>query len=173
MDHVDATNAPTKSFDPTAEHRVLLAMAGTYEGPTETWFDPDKDPERSTTHATVEVLLGGRFIRIDYRGTAMGAPHAGQMILGFHRDAALYELAWIDSFHTGTATMLSTGAPSGEVVSVLGGYTAGSERWGWRTTLRRDGTALVIEAFNITPAGDESRAVRSVLRARSSAGERA
>lgn len=166
MVHVDATNAPTKPFDPTAEHRVLLGMVGTYEGQTETWFDPEKEPERTTSRARVESLLGGRFVRMDYQGTAMGAAHAGQMIIGFHRDAAVYELTWIDSFHTGTATMVSTGAANGEVINVLGSYVAGGERWGWRTTLRSHEGALVIEAFNITPAGDESRAIRSVLAVR-------
>lgn len=52
----------------------------------------------------------------------------------------------------------STG-PAGPAVSVLGSYRAGEQRWGWRTALRREGDALVIEATNIEPGGEETRAI--------------
>jgi hypothetical protein len=127
-------------------------------------MDPNEPPERTTTHARVEALLGGRFVRVDYQGTIMGAPHAGQMLFGFHREEGLHTLAWIDSFHTGTTIMMSTGAPVGVGVDVLGSYAAGPDRWGWRTWARREGDTLVLEAFNIAPSGESFPAVRSVLR---------
>ena len=94
----------------------------------------------------------------------MGKPHAGEMLLAFEKDTQRYSLAWIDSFHTGTALMLSTGGPvSGGIISVLGSYAAGEARWGWRTVLRADANAFVIEAFNIAPDGKEDPATKTSL----------
>jgi hypothetical protein len=164
-ERLDATTAPTAPFTPTPQHAWLTELAGRWIGETQTWFDPESAPETSPTGATIEALLGGRWIRIDYQGTAMERPHAGVLLLGFHRDPQLFEAAWIDSFHTGTAIMMSVGAPRSDgLVSVLGSYAAGSERWGWRTTLRRDADELVLESFNVTPTGQELRAVLTRLR---------
>lgn len=165
-DRLDASTAPTAPFTPTPQHEALAGLAGRWTGETSTYFDPDAAPEASRTEATIEPILGGRWLRIDYQGTAMGKPHAGVMWLGFHGDPQVFEAAWIDSFHTGTAMMMSVGAPRADgLISVLGSYAAGPERWGWRTTLRRDAAdQLVLESFNISPAGQEDRAVLTRLR---------
>jgi hypothetical protein len=161
MSDVDTTTPATKPFDPGPEHHRLLAMVGAWQGPTETWFDADAEAELSTTRAHAVALLGGRFVRISYESTAMGSPHAGEMTLGFSRDEKLWTMAWIDSFHTGTATMFFTGS---EAISVLGSYAAGAERWGWRTTFELANDTLTIAAFNIPPGRKEERALRTVLR---------
>ena len=78
-----------------------------------------------------------------------------------HVDAAQYELCWVDSFHTGSAMMLSLGDLRADgLISVTGSYQAGDERWGWRTEIEVD-DALVVRAFNISPAGEESRAIEA------------
>jgi hypothetical protein len=147
------------------EHDALTAWAGQWTGTTRTWFDADGEPEETATTANITSILGGRWICIDYQGVAMGKPHAGHMIVGFHRDASEHEVAWVDSFHTGTAMMMSVGKPRADTeVRVLGSYAAGPERWGWRTTMHVQGDELVIEATNITPAGDETPAVETRLR---------
>lgn len=57
-----------------------------------------------------------------------------------------------------------TPASGDGLVSVLGSYAAGEERWGWRTVLRLvDADHLVIQAFNISPQGREDRAVETEL----------
>lgn len=161
-----AVTAPTSPFEPTPQHQALAELAGRWSGDTELYLDPAAAPETSPTWATIEPLLAGRWLRIEYRGTATAQPHAGALILGYHRDAGAFEAAWIDSFHTGTAMMMSVGeARADGVISVLGSYAAGAERWGWRTTLRRAGAdALLIESFNVTPDGQEFPAVVTRLR---------
>jgi hypothetical protein len=119
--------------------------------------------DESTTLLQAEALLGGRWLRIVTRGTMLAKPHAGEMLLGYHKDAREYELAWIDSSHTGSAILFSTGAAAVEgVVDVVGSYRAGEERWGWRTRLSAPSSLeLVLEAFNISPDGVEQRALLS------------
>jgi hypothetical protein len=164
-ERIDATTAATSAFQPSAQHEALSNMVGRWSGPTQTWLDPSSAPDESRTEVTVESLLGGRWIRIDYQGSVQGKPHAGQMIVGYHKDAKEFEISWVDSFHTGTSVMLSTGAPRPDgAVSALGSYGAGGERWGWRTVLRQPKPGeLVIEAYNVSPAGQEDRAVETRL----------
>lgn len=161
-----ARTAPTAPFELTDAHQKLARMVGTWSGTTRTWFDPPSPPEESEIEATVDSLLGGRWIRIEARGTAAGKPHAGQMILGFHRDEQSYEMSWIDSFHTGTAIMLFTGpaVPDDRPVAVTGSYRAGDERWGWRTEFAwKPSAELWIQAWNISPDGHEERAIETIL----------
>lgn len=161
---IDLSSAPTTSFTPSAEHARLSPLTGEWTGQTRTWLEPGQPPEETVTEARVESILGGRFLRVQYTGTVMGKPHAGEMLFAFEVDAKEHSLAWVDSFHTGTALMLSKGAPSADgAVSVLGSYAAGAERGGWRTVLRPDSARLVIEAFNIAPAGEEYPAIRTEL----------
>ena len=155
----------TAPFDPRPEHVALTSLIGSWSGSTKTWFDPTTAPEESPTQATIESLLGGRSIRIDYQGTAMGKPHAGQMIVGYHKDAREHEVSSIDSFHTGSAMMMSVGTPRADgEIRVLGSYAAGPERWGWRTVIHLQGDELVIEATNISPTGQEDDALETRLR---------
>jgi hypothetical protein len=159
MTRTDATEAPTAPFTDGPEHQRLRSLVGTWDGLVRTWFEPDKPPDETRLAARIDALLGGRFVRIDYQGTAMGKPHAGQMLLAYERDERRYAMAWLDSFHTGTALMLSTGqADADGAVSVLGSYAAGDERWGWRTVFRF-GDRPVIQAFNIPPGMDEVPAI--------------
>lgn len=162
---VDLARAETAPFTPGAEHQLLARFAGGWRGTSQLWLDPAAPPEESSTELLAEPILGGRWLRMSERGTAFGKPHAGEMLLGYHLDARAYELAWVDSSHTGTSIILFTGpATEPGVVDVLGSYTAGEQRWGWRTRLRLSTPdELLLEAFNISPDGVEMRAIVSRL----------
>lgn len=160
---LNATTWPSSAaltFEPSsAEHPKLQALAGRYLGLTKTWLDPTQPPEESTAELRIESIFGGRWLRLEQHGTCMNQPHAGEMLLGFHRDADQFELAWVDSFHTGSAIMFSTGPRREDgLIAVTGCYLAMQERWGWRTEFdNRNG--LTTRAFNIMPSGDESPAI--------------
>ncbi|MDQ3366627.1 MAG: DUF1579 domain-containing protein [Myxococcota bacterium] len=156
MSSADAATAP---FTAGPEHEHLRRFVGRWTGTVALWLDPSAPPEETTATAQVDALLGGRFVRVEYAGVAMGTPNAGQYLLAYERDEHRYTAAWIDSFHTGTAMMIST-APGlvEDELSVLGSYVAGDQRWGWRTSFRATADALVIATFNITPDGAAARA---------------
>lgn len=167
---LDLTRADTMPFAASEGHRELFGMAGSWEGPTRTWFDPTSSSDESQTTAHIELILGGRFLRIDYQGTVMGKPHAGEMLLGYEPDEGRFTSAWVDSFHMGSGIMLSTGARRDDgLISVVGSYRAGGEQWEWRTVFRPiDDENLTIEAYNITPDGNEARAIETRLARRKS-----
>ena len=159
----------TKPFEPSEAHRRLGQLAGEYRGQAKTWFSPGDPAVEAPWEGRFEPILGGRFARFEYRSSLEGTPIAGMMVLGFENDRAEYQLTWVDSLHTGTATLLSTG-PAVEAqrpISVNGRYFVAQtqEFWGWRTELDEaaDGL-LVIRMFNITPAGEEALGVEIELR---------
>lgn len=158
---VDLARAETAPFTPGPEHQALARLAGSWRGLSQLWLDPSAAPEESQGELHAELLLGARWLRLCMRGSALGKPHASEMLLGYHADARAHELAWIDSFHTGTSIMLSTGAATEPGrVDVLGSYAAGAQRWGWRTRLALvSADELALDAFNISPDGNEDRAV--------------
>jgi hypothetical protein len=162
---IDLQNADTAPFAGSPQHQHLAGLVGCFRGPTQLWLEPGTPPEESITELSAALLLGGRWLRMDYRGVAFGKPHAGQMLLGFHFDAGSHELAWVDSSHTGSAIMLSVGrAEAPGVVDVLGSYAAGEQRWGWRTQLELGSPdELVWRAFNIAPDGTQYDALLSRL----------
>jgi hypothetical protein len=162
---IDLAHAPTAPFEPAGAHALLRRFVGSWHGTTRLWLDPESAPEETTTALRAQLILGGRWLRLEYAGTAMAQPHAGEMLLGFHADARQYELAWVDSFHTAASVMLSTGSDSGGPrVDVVGSYAAGTERWGWRTQLQCPAPGeLAIDAFNISPDGKEYAAIATRL----------
>ena len=141
----------------TAHHAALAQFVGHFRGETKTWMDPSQPPAITSGELHVTTLFGGRWLRLAQVGTVMGKPHAGEMLLGYNIDEAQHELCWADSFHTGSAMMFCTGKPRQDgVISVLGSYAAGPQRWGWRTELRHvTADAFSITATNISPTGEE------------------
>lgn len=163
---MDLRSAPTAPFAPLEAHVALMAMAGTWSGRIETWLDPSKPAELHDITATATVILDGRWLQLCYQSTILDKPLAGQMTVGFHRDANEHEIAWIDTFHTGTSILTSRGALVAPAeVRVVGSYGAGQETWGWRTVIHlATPDELVWEAFNVAPSLHEERAIRARLR---------
>ena len=150
-------------------HQRLARMAGDWAGHCKLWFEPGKLAGESPQRGTIRSILGGRFLLHEYDGSFDGEPFAGVAILGQHIDEDTWESAWVDSFHTGTAIMFSTGVFStgqaGDArFAALGSYGdgQGGPRWGWRTEIEQpDADTLVITMFNITPDGTEAKAVET------------
>lgn len=165
MDHLDAALSHVAPFERDLAHDRLAHLAGDWEGETQTWFDPEREPERSAIRARVFGVLGGRFVRFQYVSAAMGKPHSGEFTIGYHREEKRVEATWIDSLHNGTAMMACTGSIEAQAIVFSGSYPAGTERWGWRTEIAHpEPDRLVVRAFNISPAGASFRALETELR---------
>ncbi|GAB4559136.1 MAG: DUF1579 domain-containing protein [Haliangiales bacterium] len=155
---------------------MLAQLVGSWAGTAKTWFEPGKLADESPITGTIRLAAGGRFAVHEYQTSLKDTAIEGLAIHGYHIDRARYETAWIDSFHTGTSILFSLGAeaaagatpPAAEPLSVLGHYPAGDgPPWGWRTALTMPSAdQLIITHFNITPEGQEAKAVEISYRRR-------
>ena len=149
-------------------HRQLARLEGTWQGTAKTWFEPGKLADESPVTATMKLILDGRFILHEYKGSMQGKPLEGMAIYGYHLDLQKFQVAWIDSFHNGSAIMFSEGRKGTDELNVSGSYAyvtpEAEQYWGWRTQIDiNDDDTVTITAYNVSPTEEEAKATEVVL----------
>lgn len=134
---------------------TLGELAGTrWTGRSELWLDPLGD-QAARSDCTLEI--DGDAVR--YGWSHEGKAHAGRIAL------RAGGADFTDTFHSPTPMACAAAPDPWALLDVLGRYPGGGEDWGWRITVsqRPDGE-LVLQMTNVTPWGEEGRAVRMVCR---------
>jgi Protein of unknown function (DUF1579) len=143
-------------------HALLARLVGTYAGRARLWFEPGDPVDDQAVEGAIEPLNGGRFVRHTYTTRVMGDQHSGEAIIGCDLNRSRWQVAWVDTFHTGEQLMFSEGPaqPGATRVDVLGSYPDDDgQSWGWRTTLEPTDSGVVVQHANISPDGRETLAV--------------
>ncbi len=162
---------------------TLEALAGTrWKGTNHLWLDPSAPAQVSD--ATITVEPGA----LHYTWAYEGKPHAGSLAatsgsflasgaalplvgpasgegLGVRRGSGTRaEVTFTDSWHQAKPMVCEGTAGEGALLSVRGSYPAPEgPPWGWRTIVsRRPSGELVLQMINVTPWGEEQRAVELI-----------
>lgn len=82
---------------PGEHHERLAAMAGQWNVRIRYWAAPGAEPEETRGMAKNELILGGRFLQQEYKGSFMGEPFLGLGLEGYDPGRGVYTSDWRDS----------------------------------------------------------------------------
>ena len=141
-------------------------LVGDWRGTYFLWLDPNKPPEESRTEVQMRSVAKGAYFLMSYSWTQGGDTQEGVFLMGGRGDAG--SATWGDSWHMVPTPMICKGGlqAGGEKLVFQGSYSGGQGQpdWGWRTEfVLRGRDAFIMEAYNISPDGNEEIAVRAEL----------
>ena len=86
---------------PGPMHEMMAKTAGEWNVNTKFWMDPAGEPMETEGKATVEMILGGRYMKSTHIGTMMGMPFEGINLQGYDNASGEFMAIWIDNMGTG------------------------------------------------------------------------
>jgi len=106
-DEAAAMEAWQKAATPGEVHAFLAKKSGKWKITGKMWMAPGTDPVVSESTAVAEMILGGRFLKEEMKGTSMGMPFEGLGITGYDNTTGIVTSVWYDNM--GTVTSMFTG----------------------------------------------------------------
>ena len=139
------------------------ALQGEWKGQYHLWLNPSAPVESSDSSARIVKDSAKSSWVMGYRWAKGTQDHQGEFQLAGSKTHG--DFRWTDSFHSPSAPMQGAGELSedGSRLIFMSHYPvgAGQPEWGWRTEITLiDANTFQLEAYNITPQGQEGLAVR-------------
>ncbi len=106
---------------PGEMHKKLDPFVGSWKTKSSMWpTGPDHPPAVTAGSATYEWVLGGRFLKEDFKGTVMGKPIHGIGYNGYDNMRKKYTMFWIDDMGTVMSTGDGNFDPTGKELTYYG-----------------------------------------------------
>ncbi|OGU34211.1 MAG: hypothetical protein A2068_08850 [Ignavibacteria bacterium GWB2_35_6b] len=86
---------------PGPEHAMMAKAAGEWKVKTTAWEKPGDEPVVSEGTSKSEMILGGRYFKEEFEGSAWGMPMSGINIMAFDNSTKEYVSTWVDNMGTG------------------------------------------------------------------------
>lgn len=101
-----------RAASPAEAHAHLAPMAGSFRAKTEFVMTPGTPAQVHDGLSENRLILGGRFLEQNYRGTMTGMPFEGLGYTGYDNASKHLVGVWMDTFSTGIMSSVGTGKPS-------------------------------------------------------------
>ena len=108
-----------KLASPGPEHEILKSQVGTWKTSAKVWAGTG-EPMANAGAAEITSILGGRFLREEYKGTMMGMPFEGFRLTGYDKIQNKYITTWLDNLGTGMMVLEGTAGPGGRTITWKG-----------------------------------------------------
>jgi Protein of unknown function (DUF1579) len=144
---------------PSAPHKVLASMAGTWTTKTRAWMEPDKPPMEGTGTCQQKMILEGRYLQQEYTGEMMGDRFTGVNLVGYDNHKKKYVSTWIDSISTGIYCFEGTASADGKTITQESSYddpVRGPTTWQSITRIVDENT-LEYEMYLTSKGGKKER----------------
>jgi len=107
-----AVEALQKAATPGDMHKFLAKMEGTWSAEVKMWEGPG-EPQVSRGTSVNAMVMGGRYLRQDFKSTMMDMPFEGVGYTGYDNVMKRFQAIWMDNMSTammvGTGTLDATG----------------------------------------------------------------
>ncbi len=144
---------------PSAPHKVLASMVGSWDTKIKSWMEPNKPPMESAGTCEQKMLLGGRFLQQEFTGDMMGSTFTGIGITGYDNHTKKYVSTWIDSMGTAILFFEGTASTDGKTITQENRYddpVKGPMKWRSVTKIVDDNTH-VFEMYGTDKRGKEEK----------------
>ncbi len=160
-----AMEAYMKAMAVTDNHKALEFFAGDWEVKSTMWTMPGMPPSGGGGTGGAEMILGGRFVMMRFKGTMMGQPFEGLQIVGYDNINQKYVTFWIDNSSTAFFLMTGTRDPDTKIFNDGGLWpdplTGGTSKV--RASTRVLGPdEYLYEMFMVMPDGSEFKSLENM-----------
>lgn len=160
----DLMAAMVAAAAPGEHHALLAKMTGSWDVATLWWADGDAEPVPGEAEARHTMVMGGRFLQMEFEGLDEEMPFEGFGILGYDNATRCYQSTWNDSSSTVILFQQSEPGPTGPTIATWGthvdlvkGHTI-EARNVW--TVKHDG--LAFEMYESHKGAAEYRSLKIV-----------
>ena len=153
-----------KMMAPNENHEYLKNFVGEWDVTTTSWMMPGAEPTVSNNSSKAELILGGRFLKMAFKGTMMGMPFEGIQINGYDNYQKKHISFWIDNSSTAFYLLSGSLDDSGKVMTeraewpdpMTGGTMKVRTATKWISP-----DEFVYEMFMISPDGQEFKSLEN------------
>jgi len=111
----------TEAGSPNRNHKILDAFVGYWNAESSFWMEGrDKPPMVNRGNAQFAWALGGRFLKLDYRGSFMGGEMVGIGYYGYDNMQKKYTQMWMDNTATAFFPAVGSMDEKGKAITMIG-----------------------------------------------------
>lgn len=150
-----------EAMTPNQMHKLLESLVGSWNAEIKIWMKgPDSLPSVSKGSAQYQMVLGGRFVKEDYKGEMDKMPFVGFGYTGYDNTKKKFVGAWMDDMGTALTTMEGSLEPDGKTIvfmSKMDDPMTGAMNKDIKYVYRIiDKNKHIFEMYDIARSGDKS-----------------